>query len=335
MAVLGGFGVLAAGAQANPVAGGSTSLKLDKRVTKLLKQNGVSVSPVKPAKVKKGAVSFPIKGGKLDPKTAAGTLRHSGGLRFKAGKNKLVTKSFVVKTGSGNRLSARVGKKRVNLLKLDLSNAKVKRPGLGIKVSKVGVSLTGKAAGALNQTFHVNLFKAGLRLGHAVVVAQPKSVGLESEGSTDLTLDPSTAEALTSLGVAVAPVGPASVTQAGAIAFPITGGRANTSTFAGSIAHSGGISLSAGSTVVELTDFRIKVDQTPDLTAKLGDQRVSILDLDLSALEASVTGRKITLANATATLTAGAAAALNSAFGTTAFTEGLVLGNANVNAVAG
>ncbi|MGA7398053.1 MAG: HtaA domain-containing protein, partial [Solirubrobacterales bacterium] len=208
-------------------------------------------------------------------------------------------------------------------------------PGLGIKVSKVGVALTGKAAGALNQTFHVNLFKAGLRLGHAVVVAQPKSVGLESEGSTDLTLDPSTAEALTSLGVAVAPVGPASVTQAGAIAFPITGGRANTSTFAGSIAHSGGISLSAGSTVVELTDFRIKVDQTPDLTAKLGDQRVSILDLDLSALEASVTGRKITLANATATLTAGAAAALNSAFGTTAFTEGLVLGNANVNAVAG
>lgn len=334
LAFVGIFGILAAGAQANPVAGGSTALKLDRPVAKLLKKNGVSVSPVKPAKVKKGAIDFPITGGNLDPTTAAGTLRHSGGLKFKAGRSKLVTKSFVVKTGKGNVLSGLVGKDRVNLLKLDLRKAKVSRPGLGIKVSKVGVSLTGTAAKALNTTFGVKLFSAGLRLGHVVVTTQPKSVGLAAQGSTDLTLDPGTAEALTGLGVTAAPVGPATVTPAGAIAFPITGGRANTSTFAGSISHSGGISLTAGSTVVELTDFVINVDQAPDLTAMLGDQRVSILSLDLSALEPSVAGRKIKLANVTAKLTAEAAAALNAAFGTSAFTEGLVLGNATANAVA-
>jgi len=328
------FGILAAGAQANPVAGGSTALKLDKPVAKLLKQNGVAVTPVNPAKVKQGAIDFPITSGNLDPMTAAGTLRHSGGLKFQAGNAKLVTKSFVVKTGKGNVLSGLVGKDRVNLLKLDLSKAKISRPGLGITVRKVGVSLTGTAAKALNTTFGVKLFKSGLRLGHVVVTTQPKSVGLAAQGSTDLTLDPGTAAALTGLGVTAAPVGPASVTPAGAIAFPITGGRANASTFAGSITHSGGISLTAGSTVVELTDFTINVDQAPDLTAKLGDQRVSILDLDLSALQPSVAGRKITLANVNATLTAGAAAALNAAFSTSAFTEGLVLGNATVNAVA-
>lgn len=331
---LGSFGLLAAGAQANPVASGQTSLKLDKPVAKVLKKNGVAVTPVKPAKVKRGAIAFPITGGNLDPKTGAGTLRHSGGLKFRAGKAKLVTKSFIVKTGKGNVLSGLVGGNRVNLLKLDLAKAKIKRDGLGIAVSKVGVSLTGTAAKALNATFGVKLFKAKMRLGHVIVKAQPESVGLEASGSTDLTLDPGTAEALTGLGVTAAPVDPASVTPAGAIAFPITGGRANTSTFAGRIDHSGGISLTAGSTRVELTEFQINVDADPDLTAKLGDDRVSILSLDLSALEPNVSGRRITLANVTAKLTAGAAAALNQAFSTTAFTEGLVLGKATVNAVA-
>jgi hypothetical protein len=331
---LGLFGLLTAGAQANPVASGETSLKLDRPIAKVLKKNGVTVAPVKPAKAKKGALVFPVTGGKLDPVTAAGTLRHSGGIRFKAGRTRLVTKSFVVKTGKGNTLSGLVGGSRVNLLKLDLGKAKVKRTGLGVQVSKVGVSLTGAAAKALNSTFGVKLFKRGLRLGHVVVKAQPKSVGLEARGSTDLTLDPGTADALTGLGVAVGPIDPASVTPAGAIAFPITGGRANTSTFAGSIDHSGGIALTAGATRVELTDFRINVDADPDLTAKLGDQRVSILSLDLSQLEPMVAGRRITLGNVTAKLTAGAASALNAAFSTTAFTEGLVLGKATVNAVA-
>lgn len=327
------MGLGAGQASANPLAGGSTSLKLDKGVAKVLKTNGVKVAPVKPAKVKKGAIAFPITGGNLDPATGAGTIRHSGGLKFKVGKKSLVTKSFTVKTGKGNVLSGLVGGTRVNLLKLDLGKAKIARSGLGIKVSNVGVALTATAAKALNATFKVKLFKSGLKLGKVVVEAQPKTVGLLAKGSTDLTLDPGTAQALTDLGVTAAPVGPATVTPAGAIAFPITGGRVDAATFAGSIPHSGGISLTAGMTSVSLTDFIINVDEQPDLTAKLGDQRVSILNLDLSALDAKVSGRKVTLSGAVGKLTAGAAAALNSAFGVTAFTEGLVLGTAQVNAV--
>ena len=60
----------------------------------------------------------------------------------------------------------------------------------------------------------------------------------------------------------------------------------------------------------------------------------SILSVDLSALKASVKGRKITLSGAALKLTAAAAGALNQAFATTAFTEGLLLGTATVQATA-
>lgn len=332
--VLGVFALGAGSAAANPIASGSTILKLDKPVAKVLKANGVKVVPLKPAKPKSGGISFPVTGGNLNPATAAGTIRHSGGLRFQAGGKKLATRSYIVKTGKGNVLKARVGGARVNLLSLDLKRAKITRKGFGINVSRVGVSLTGTAAKALNTTFGVKLFSKGLRLGHVVVKTQPVSVGLAAQGSTDLALDPGTAQALTDLGVSAAPVGPASVTPGGELSFPITGGRANASTFAGSIGHSGGISLTAGSTVVELTEFRINVDADPDLTALVGGTRVSILSLDLTGLEASVQGRRITLGNVVGSLTADAAAALNAAFGVTAFTEGLVLGTATVNTVA-
>jgi len=324
----------AGSANANPIASGTTSLTLDKGVAKVLQKNKVKVVPIKPAKVQKGAVAFPITGGSLNPSTAVGNIRHSGGLRFQSGKRSLVARNFTVRTGKGNVLIAKVGKANVRLLSVDLKRAKVSRDGLGINVSKVRVALTGAAAKALNQTLKVHLFKRGLVLGSVAVKTQPSSVGLAAQGSTDLTLDPAAAGALTSLGVAVAPIEGASVTPAGDIAFPITGGRADTSTFAGEIRHSGGLSLTAGSTVVNLTDFTINVDADPDLTAVLnGGDRVSILDLNLSALTVDVTGRNITLGNASASLTAGAAGALSAAFAATV-PAGLVLGSATVNASA-
>ncbi|MFA9400540.1 MAG: hypothetical protein ACERKT_05460 [Acidobacteriota bacterium] len=334
-------GLSAGQAAADQIKGGDTALKLNSGVAKALTANGVAVSPVKPAKVKKGAVVFPVTGGKINPKTAASTIRHSGGLRFQAGGKSLVAKSFTVKTGKSNKLSAKVGKSRVNLLNLNLSKAKVKQNGNRIRIGRVGVSLTGAAANALNQTFGVHLFQSNMRIGRVGVdirtksqPAKPKTVQLQEKGSTDLALDPGTAQALTDLGVAAAPVGPASVTPGGEIAFPITGGKVNASTFAGTIRHSGGLSLTAGDTTVELTRFRINIDNDPDLTALVGGQRVSILSLDLSDLKAKTKGKKITLSGVSASLTADAAAALNGAFGVTAFTEGLTLGTATVNAFA-
>ena len=316
------LGAVPAAHAQTPLASGSTTLKLDSAVARALSANGVRVRPISPAR---GGVSFPITGGSLDG--AAGTIEHSGGLKFSAGGKSLSARSFRIKLARKSTLSARVGKSRVTLLNVDTSRAKITRVGLDTRITRVRVSLTGAAARALNTTFSTHLFRAGLELGSVTVRATPETVSLAS-GTTTVALDPGAGAALQSLGIAAAPIG------SDALAFPITGGTVNAKTFAGSITHSGGIALSRGATRVELTDFTIGIDDTPDLTALVGGQRVPILNVDLSALKAGVKGRKITLSGAALKLTAAAAGALNQAFATTAFTEGLLLGTATVQANA-
>ena len=102
---------------------------------------------------------FPITGGSLDG--AAGTIEHSGGLKFSAGGKSLSARSFRIKLARKSTLSARVGKSRV-ILNVDTSRAKITRVGLDTRISRVRVSLTGAAARALNTTFSTHLFRAGL-----------------------------------------------------------------------------------------------------------------------------------------------------------------------------
>lgn len=158
-----------------------------------------------------------------------------------------------------------------------------------------------------------------------------KTLTLKAKGATTLKLDSGTAGALTSLGISVAPISPASAGSKG-VKFPITGGNVNSKTLAGKIKHSGGLRFTKGSTTVDLTKYTINIDKKPDLVATVGGARVSILSLDLSKLKNSSKGKNIKLSGVKASLTADAAAALNQAFSTTAFTEGLVLGTASVSA---
>lgn len=147
-------------------------------------------------------------------------------------------------------------------------------------------------------------------------------------GATSLVLDPATAQALTSLGVTPGLIDPAYATN-GALSFPIT-----TPLYAalasGTIRHSGGISLTAGSTTVDLTNFDINVP-CQLLTAQVnGGARVPILNLAYSGASVGFSGGQFSFGPVTASLTAAAAGALNQAFNVTAFTQGLVLGQATI-----
>ena len=305
---------------ADPLASGNTTLRIDAAVARALTAGGVRVTPVAPAR---GGVAFPITGGSLDG--ARGTIRHSGGLRFSAGGRSLTARSFTVSLGRRATLSGSVGGSRVTLIRLDTSRARVTRPGLDTRITRVRASLTTAAARALNATLGTHLFRGGLELGSVTVRARPRTVELRG-GTTAVALDAGAAGALQSLGIAATPIG------TDALAFPITGGRVNARTYAGSIAHSGGIALTRGATRVELTEFEIGIDGTPELTALVGGTRVPILTVDLAALKATASNGAITLEGAALKLTAAAAGALNQAFSTTAFTEGLLLGTATVAA---
>lgn len=326
--------IAAPGASAEKLGGGSTTLALNKGVAKALQSNGVKVAPIAPATAGGKGIAFPITGGDLSTgKKVSGHIDHSGGLKLSAGGTNVSLTDFRVVVGKKSRLVAKVGKGKLTVLSLDLSKAKITKKGEDTVVSGVGALLSKAAAGALNAAFKTDLFAKGLVLGKVTVKAKPLVAALAATGQTTLVVDPGAAAALGSLSIVPSPIAPATAAPGG-LAFPITGGNVNTQTFAGQITHSGGLRLTKGGTVVDLTSFNIEIDDAPDLTALLGSNRASILNLDLSQAQPQVAGKAITVTGVKATLTAGAASALNAAFATSAFTEGLVLGTANVAATS-
>ncbi len=250
---------------------GSTTLRLDAATAKALSSNGVKIATVKPARAtKSGAIAFPITRGDVTlPKK--GSIEHSGGLKLSAGGTSLIVRRPIIRLGKHPYLSVRAGGARIKLLNLSLAKARLGRSGVGYVVSGVKGTLAGQAATALNATFKTTLFKRGLAIGTARVVAYPASLRIAG-GATSLALDPGAASALGSLGVSAAPLAPASATKTGALSFPITGGTVNRKTLAGSITHSGGIRLAKGATVVDLKRFTIRIKKSPDLTAAVGSR---------------------------------------------------------------
>ena len=323
--------VPAANAQtAADVGGGRTMLKLDRATAKAIQDAGLGLSLLRPARNGSSGVTFPVSGGKLDPATLRGSVAHRGGLRFHDGPTSVRLRNFRYTIGArGASLSAAVGGTRLKILTLDLRRVKLGARGpLTKTASRIRATLTAGAAKALNAAFGTKAFRGGLLLG-TVRTEVELADAVFAGGATTLRLDPAAGQALTDLGITPGVVGDATAGPDG-LAFPITGGRVDAKTLAGTIPHSGGISLTKGSTRVELTDFTIGIDDSPSLSALVGGQRVEILTLDVSAIETDVRGRTIVVSGVVANLTAAAAGALNQAFDTSAFKEGLKLGTATV-----
>lgn len=157
---------------------------------------------------------------------------------------------------------------------------------------------------------------------------------------TTLTLNAATAAALSGLGVKVAPEGTATA-SGGAVTFPITSGYVEIHSdvhhhpgyIEGSIEHYGsGLTLSAGSTTVTLSDFVVdpgnsllyaNVNGTPDASP--------VLQLDGRKVSVSKNGSGDVVLNGTvANLTGAAASALDSAFDTHAIKGGTPLGTVHL-----
>ncbi len=147
-------------------------------------------------------------------------------------------------------------------------------------------------------------------------------------GATTLEVDPGTLGALGSLGVAPGAVAPATL-EGATYSFPITNSLGSTLR-GGVVRHKGGISLSAGSTTVKLTDFDIKLLERKLYGKVNGAGPVALLDLDYSGLGVKFRGGRINIGPVGTTLTQGAADALNTAFGVSALSDDTVLGDATI-----
>lgn len=176
-----------AGSAAKPTAtiakltGVSTTVDLNPDTAKVLADNNVTVMPVAPATAAQSGgtttVSFPITGGNVSiyPQNALpfirGSVTHSGGLTFSAGGKSLTATNFIVDPGAST-LTATVGGQQVQLLDLDGHNVKVTKDAQGqVLLDGTVAQLSNAAAGALNQTFGVTLFKQGIPLGVVHIVA--------------------------------------------------------------------------------------------------------------------------------------------------------------------
>ncbi len=167
---------------------------------------------------------------------------------------------------------------------------------------------------------------------------------------TEVTLDSGFVQALTDLKVTPGPVGDAEISKDGVASFPITGGNVTYYDPAspvrpfvqGIIDHNGsGLSLSAGDTTVELTDFVIdpgtsELTGTVTANGKEAATDALLFDLDgstLNPLKSNPNG-SATLEGTTVELSSDAAALLNETFGIDALKGGLVSGVSSIT-VAG
>ena len=155
---------------------------------------------------------------------------------------------------------------------------------------------------------------------------------------TSVKIDAGTADALRSLGVALAPIGTATFdASTSTITFPITSGYAEIHSdlsvkpgyIQGSIAHEdSGFSLSAGSTKVELSDFVVDPGNSMLYGTVGGAPKVPLLFLDGTNVKVGSDGSgNVVLEGTVAKLTDTAAGALNKAFNVTALKAGIPLGS--------
>lgn len=154
------------------------------------------------------------------------------------------------------------------------------------------------------------------------------SWGSSYYGATTLDVDPGTLEALGSLGVTPGAVDPATL-EGARYSFPIVN-RLGNAVRTGVVRHIGGISLTAGDTTVELTDFEISLAEKLLYGKVNGEGRVALLDLDYGRLKVRFNGHRLKVGPVGTTLTQGAADALNTAFGTDALTDDTVIGDAKI-----
>ncbi|MDX2215166.1 MAG: hypothetical protein SFY66_17905 [Oculatellaceae cyanobacterium bins.114] len=162
---------------------------------------------------------------------------------------------------------------------------------------------------------------------------------MTTNGITSVALSPDLVNALTSLNVQASGFGDTRINN-GVANFSITGGSVDLNRTRVEIAHSGGLTLRAGSTEVSLTDFVItNLGGQTVLTGLVSANgaivaRAPLFNLVVGSIGTSRRQRRdnLDINNVSVTLSDVAANALNQAFGVTAFAAGFNIGTAQVDA---
>jgi len=169
-------------ASADPTAvfyGSRTSVELSTELVSALTSLKVTPSAVFPGFLRQGVATFPISIGELDFANAKGEVLHFGGLRLATSTTQVELTQFAIDTtgASGAVLTGLVKVNRNVVGRLPLFSVTLPAvslplpPSRSLVLSGVALRLTDTAAQALNASFDVKAFAAGIPIGTARVVA--------------------------------------------------------------------------------------------------------------------------------------------------------------------
>jgi hypothetical protein len=181
LAGLSAIGAPSALAEGDPLAGGSTELKLQKSLGSALRGHGVKLVAIRPAKVrrKNGNAWLPVSGGELDPTTGEGLILHKGRIGFRRGPRQVFMRSVTLDT-KRRLITAEVGYKKMKIAfarKISFAREVDGRgQAFGTEITVRELSLTGPLARKLDSRLHIRLFKARRSFARSSSATEPLTV---------------------------------------------------------------------------------------------------------------------------------------------------------------
>lgn len=249
-----------ASAAPNPIASGSTTLTISNGFNKQLKQAGVKVTAVKPAKLKGTKATFAVTGGEIEATTGKGKVTHSGGLKLKLGKKSVALKALEINSQT-KTLTAKVGGKSVKLAKLTgFSSARL---GFGNSLAAKKLKLTGNGANVLNGKLtpmptktkvKVNgktvvktvkakpIFKANTVLGKTSTEVEPTTDNVLATGTMGFVGDPTLLGKLNAAEAKLELIPPTTI-AGNVFSSPLSGGTISPLGTSGQVNSAGGLKL--------------------------------------------------------------------------------------------
>jgi hypothetical protein len=233
----------ASAATPNPLASGTTTMTLEKSFTNYLKTFGISVSKISPTKLSGGKATFKVNGGSLEV-NGKGTIKLSGGLKFKAGKKSAPVKGLVIDTNK-KALTGKVGGKNVKIA--TIAGWSATRKGFGVNLTIKKVKLTNAGATQLNKKLGFSKgkpkpFLKNKLIAKAAAETEPGTVNVLPVGNLTFTGSPVLLTKLNNVKVDLQTLG---LTQKTGTVFtaPILGGTVSPAGTAGVVQSGIGLNL--------------------------------------------------------------------------------------------
>ena len=154
--IVGAVALPAGASAATPAASGTSVLTLQ---TAALGVQGITTSAVAPAKAKGSTFTFPVKTASVGK---AATVGHGGGLRLRAGTRSVTLSAPQVRLAKDSRLTAKIGKVTVTVLKVDGAKRKLNATTGAVALRGATVRLTVAGAAALRRALKVKRLSPGV-----------------------------------------------------------------------------------------------------------------------------------------------------------------------------